>query len=164
MIKAVVFDLDGTLIHLPIDYERLFREFGRIMKTTEMRPLAKTIAKLNEKAKKEIFEVWDDAELAASANVTVNNEGFALYKKFSEKRKALVTLQGKTLVKNVRERLGLSFDFVVTREHCLNRIEQLRIAAKKLRIPFQNITFVGNTDDDFLAAKKVGCRFLRVAE
>lgn len=164
MIKAVVFDLDGTLICLPIDYERLFQEFSRIMKTTDVHPLAKTIAKLDEKAKKEIFEVWDDAELVALTDMTVNNEGTTLYEKFSEKPKALVTLQGKTLVKNVLERLNLSFNFVVTRENCLNRVKQLKIAAEKLEALFQNILFVGNTDDDFLAAKKVGCQFLRVKE
>ncbi len=164
MIKAVIFDLDGTLIHLPVDYERLFREFGRIMETADVRPLAKTISKLDEKTKKNVFEVWDNAELAALADMTVNDEGFALYKKFSEKPRALVTMQGKALVQIVLERLGLSFNFVVTREYCLSRVEQLKVAAEKLGVPFQNILFVGNIDDDFLAAKKVGCQFLRVAE
>lgn len=164
MIKAVIFDLDGTLIHLPVDYERLFREFSRIMETVDVRPLAKTISKLDEKTKKKVFEVWDNAELAALADATVNDEGIALYKKFSEKPRALVTMQGKALVQNVLERLGLSFNFVVTREYCLNRVEQLKIAAEKLGAQFQNILFIGNIDDDFLAAEKVGCQFLRVAE
>ncbi len=162
MIKAVIFDLDATLIHLPVDYERLFREFSRIMKTADVHPLAKSISKLDEKTKKKIFEVWDTAELAALADMTVNDEGFALYKKFSEKPRALVTMQGKALVQNVLKRLGLSFNFVVTREYCLSRVEQLTVAAEKLGVPFQNILFVGNIDDDFLAAKKVGCQFLRV--
>jgi len=162
VIKAVIFDLDGTLIHLPINYEELFHKFSKIMKTTEIHPMAKKISKLDEKAKKKIFEVWEKAELAASANVSVKDEGIAIYKKFSEKPRALVTLQGKTLVQNVLERLNLSFNFVVTREHSLNRVEQLEIAAEKLKTPFQNILFVGNIDDDFHAAKEVGCQFLRV--
>lgn len=164
MIKAVVFDLDGTLIHLPIDYERLFREFSRIMKKTDVHPLAEAIAKLDEKAKKEIFEVWEASELVALTDMTVNDKGTALYKKFLKKPKALVTLQGRTLVKSVLKRLNLSFNFVVTRENCLNRVGQLKIAAEKLEAQFQNILFVGNTDDDFLAAKKVRCQFLRVKE
>ncbi|MCK4439992.1 HAD family hydrolase [Candidatus Bathyarchaeota archaeon] len=164
MIKAVIFDLDGTLIHLPIKYERLFREFNEIMKTTDIRPLAQKISELDGKTKKEIFEVWEKAELAASANATVKDGGIAIYKKFSEKPKALVTLQGKALVQIVLERLDLSFNFVVTREHCLNRVDQLKIAEEKLRASFKNILFVGNTDGDFLAAKKVGCKFLRVKD
>jgi len=162
LIKAVIFDLDGTLIHLPIDYEKLFQEFGKIMETADVRPLAKTISKLDEKTKKKIFEAWDNTELAALADATVNDEGISLYKKFSEKPRALVTMQGKALVQIMLERLGLSFNFVITREYCLNRVEQLKIAAAKLRAQLQNILFIGNIDDDFLAAKKVGCQFLRV--
>lgn len=164
MIEAVIFDLDGTLIHLPVDYERLFQEFSKIMETTDIRPLAEKIPKLDGKTKKKIFEVWDKAELAVSANVAGKDEGIAIYKKFSEEPKALVTLQGKALVQNVLEGLNLSFNFIVTREHCLDRIEQLKIAAEKLGTPLQNILFVGNTDGDFLAAKNVGCRFLRVKD
>jgi len=164
LIKAVIFDLEGTLIHLPIKYERLFREFSKIMKTTDIRPLAQKISKLDEKTKKEIFEVWDKAELEVSADATAKNEGITLYKKFLGKPKALVTLQGKALVQKVLERLDFSFSFVVTRERCLSRVEQLKIAAEKLGTPFQNILFVGNTDDDLLAAEKVGCQFLRVKD
>jgi len=164
LIKAVIFDLEGTLIHLPIKYERLFREFCKIMKTTDIRPLAQKISKLDKKTKKEIFEVWDKAELDVSADVTAKNEGITLYKKFLGKPKALVTLQGKALVQKVLERLDLSFSFVVTRERCFSRVEQLKIAAEKLGTPFQNILFVGNTDDDLLAAEKVGCQFLRVKD
>ena len=164
MIKAVIFDLDGTLIHLPIDYESLFQEFSKIMKTADVHPLAKRISELDEKTKRKIFEVWDNTELAALTDMTVNDEGIAIYKKFSEKPRALVTLQGKALVQNVLKRLDLSFDFVFTREYCLNRVEQLKIAAEKLGAPFQNILFIGNTDDDFLAARKVGCKFWRVKD
>jgi len=164
LIEAVIFDLDGTLIHLPINYERLFQEFSRIMKTTDIHPLPRKISELDEKTKKKIFKVWSRAELAVSANVTVKDEGIATYKKFSEKPKALVTLQGNALVQTVLQRLDLSFNFAVTREHSLNRTEQLKIAAEKLRAAFPNILFVGNTDDDFLATKKVGCQFLRVKD
>lgn len=164
MIKAVIFDLDGTLIHLPIDYERLFQEFGGILKINNVRPLAKTISKLDEKTKREIFGVWNDTELAASAKLTLNKDGIALYEKFLGKRKALVTMQGKPLVHVVLERLGLSFDVLITREDSLDRVEQLKMAVKRLDAKFQNTVFVGNTDIDFLAAKKVGCQFLRVRE
>lgn len=162
MIEAVIFDLDGTLIRLPVDYERLFQEFSKIMNTVNARPLTKTISRLDEETKKKVFEVWDEAELAALVGMTVNDEGIALYKKFPEKPKALVTMQGKALVRTVLERLGLSFNLVITREHCLDRAEQLKIAAEKLKTPFQNILFIGNTDDDSLTAKMVRCKFLRV--
>lgn len=164
MIEAVIFDLDGTLIKLPINYEKLFQEFSKIMKTTDLHPLPKKISKLDEQTKRKIFEVWNRTELAVLANATLKDEGVVVYKKFSEKPKVLVTLQGKALVQAFLERFNFSFNFAVTREHSLNRAEQLRIAAEKLRVAFQNILFVGNTNEDFLATKKVGCQFLKVGD
>jgi phosphoglycolate phosphatase-like HAD superfamily hydrolase len=73
-------------------------------------------------------------------------------------------MQGKPLVQIVLKRLGLSFNFIITREDSLNRIEQLKIAAEKLKTPAQNILFIGNTSEDMLAAEIVGCQFLRVGE
>jgi len=164
LIEAVIFDLDGTLIQLPIDYEKLFQEFSRIMRTPDIHPLQQKIPELNGKTKKKIFEVWNKVELEVLANVSRKREGISIYKRFLEKPKALVTMQGKALVKGVLGRLGLSFDFVVTRECSINRVEQLEIVAERFAVSFKNILFVGNIDDDFLAAKEVGCQFLRVKD
>lgn len=164
MIEAVIFDLDGTLINLPIDYENLFRKFSKIMGTDGIQPITKTILKLDEKTRKKIFDVWDRAESAALENRTVKEKGMVLYRKFSEKPKALVTLQGKALAQNVLESLNLCFNFVVTREDSLDRVEQLKIAAQKLGVDLQNVLFIGNTEGDSIAAKNVECKFLRVKE
>lgn len=161
MIKAVIFDLDGTLIHLPIDYGRLFKEFSKIMKTEEVRPITEKISKLNKKTRKRVFEIWDKFELEALRNFTVKKEGIILYQKFSKIPKALVTMQGKNVVENINKRLGLSFNFTITREDSLERTKQLQNAAQMLEAQPQNILFVGDTDDDYLAAKKIGCQFLR---
>jgi HAD superfamily hydrolase (TIGR01549 family) len=161
LIKAVIFDLDGTLIHLPIDYGRLFKEFSKIMKTEEVRPITEKISKLNKKTRKRVFEIWDKFELEALRNFTVKKEGIILYQKFSKIPKALVTMQGKNVVENINKRLGLSFNFTITREDSLERTKQLQNAAQMLEAQPQNILFVGDTDDDYLAAKKIGCQFLR---
>ena len=162
MIKAVIFDLDGTLVHLPIDYERLFKEFSKIMKTEEVRPLTEKISRSNEKTRKRVLEVWDRFELEALRNFTVNEKGITLYQRFSKIPKALVTMQGKKVVENINKRLGLSFNFTITREDTLDRTKQLQNAAQMLEAQPQNILFIGNTDDDYFAAEKFGCQFLRV--
>lgn len=164
MKKAVIFDLDGTLIHLPIDYDELFKEFSKIMKTKEVRPLTEKISRLKEDERKRTFDVWDKFDLKALENFTVNEEGMALYRKFSESSKALVTMQGKALVKNITERLDLSFDFTITREDSLDRVKQLQVATQKLGTQPQSVLFIGNTEEDSLAARKVGCQFLRVRD
>jgi len=164
MIKAVIFDLDGTLVHLPINYEKLFTEFRKIIGTSNIHPLTQKISELDAKTKKKIFDVWNNFELKAVPNLRLNMEGMALYKKFSKKRRALVTMQGKPVVDIITGRLKLHFDAIITREETLNRSEQLKIAAQKLGVSLSNILFVGNTNEDSLAAEKVGCKFLEVRE
>src|SRR4030042_1492473 len=85
--EAVIFDLDGTLINLPINYDRLFQEIGKIAKTNEIHPITKTIAGLDEKTRKKIFEKWEKIELDAFENMTTINEGMNLYKKYHDTQK-----------------------------------------------------------------------------
>ena len=162
MNEAVIFDFDGTLIHLPIDYGQMFAEFREIMQVDNVQPVTEVVSKLDENTRQQVFRVWDKAELAAATNVTIKREGMEIYKRFSIKPKALVTMQGEAVVKKILAHLGLSFDVAVTREYSLNRAQQLESTAEKLEIELVNILFVGDTENDALAAKKVGCKFLRV--
>jgi len=164
LIAAVIFDFDGTLINLPIDYNKLFQEFSQIMGISDIQPITRTIPKLDAKTKTRIFEVWERAEIAVLKDKTLNNEGMALYEKYSEKPKALVTMQGKTLVRKALGPLGLSFNIVVTREDNLDRVAQLEIALQKLGTRFENLLFIGNTEGDFNAAQQVKCQFLKVGK
>ena len=162
MIEAVIFDLDGTLIHLPIDYERLIQEFGKVAHAENFHPLLDAVSKLDEATRGQVFKIWDLAELTAAPRMTVNQEGMRLYDFFAKKSKALVTMQGKALVTAILEKLGLTFDVVLTREDSLNRAEQLKIAAQKLSAKLKNVLFVGNSENDAAAAKQVMCRFQRM--
>ncbi len=38
MIEAAIFDLDGTLVDIPIDYHMMLVEFKRILGVDEVRP------------------------------------------------------------------------------------------------------------------------------
>lgn len=162
MIEAVIFDLDGTLINLPVNYDKLIEGIEKITKTDYVGPLTVAVSKLDEKARKRVFKVWDEAELAALARMAINDEGMAAHREFSEKPKALVTMQGKALVKAALKRLGLSFNVVVTRENSLDRVEQLKHATRTLRIPSERTLFIGNTQGDSHAAKNAECQFRRV--
>ena len=159
---AVVFDLDGTLVCLPVSWEALFEEFKRIMHVEALRPLVDTVSRADERTRREVFAAWDKAELAIYEGATSCGEGMRLYRQFAGNPKALVTLQGRAVVGLLLEKFELRFDVVVTREDSLFRAEQLRLAAEKLRVPVGDALFVGNADSDAAAAQKVGCRFLRV--
>jgi HAD superfamily hydrolase (TIGR01549 family) len=162
VIEAVIFDLDGTLVHLPVNYERLIQEFEKVAHAESFHPLLEAVSKLDEVARGQVFKIWDLAELAASAGMTVNQQGMRIYSFFATKPKALVTMQGKAVVNAILEKLGLTFDVILTREDSLNRAEQLKLAAEKLEASFGDVLFVGNSENDALAAKQVTCSFQKV--
>jgi HAD superfamily hydrolase (TIGR01549 family) len=162
MTEATVFDLDGTLVDLPIDYERLFEEFRRIMRKNDVRPIVDTVSRLNSVTKEAVFAAWERAELAAADKTATNEVGMKIYKAHANKPKALVTRQGKAVTDVILKQTGLAFDIVVTREDTLIRTDQLRRAIQQLGAEVRNVLFVGNTKNDASAARTVGCQFQRV--
>ncbi len=164
MIEAVIFDLDGTLIKLPVDYEKLFSEFRNVLQTDNVQPLTEVLSELDDNKRSQVFKLWDKAELDAIPHTAILKEGMKIYESYSLKPRALVTMQGKTTVKHITEKFKLSFDFKMTREDSLNRKKQLENAAEKLRIRISDVLFVGDTENDYRAAKEVGCQFLKVSK
>ena len=162
MIKGLVFDLDGTLIDLPVDWEALFDTLKQIMNVENVRPLSVTIPRTEPKIRREIFKAWDQAELAAAKKLTLNAKGMKVYTDNRNKPKALVTMQGTKAVNLILDYIKIGFESTITREDSLSREEQLVMAANRLKIPLGDILFVGDTDSDAAAAKKVGCQFRKV--
>ncbi|MCW4006481.1 MAG: hypothetical protein NWF04_07825 [Candidatus Bathyarchaeota archaeon] len=162
MIAAVIFDLDGTLVDIPIDYPSMYAEFRQILGTADVCPLTQKIPQLPPELKAKVFAAWDKAEDAAKNAITPKPQGMTLYQKHVNKPKALVTLQGKALAAPLIQELNLPFDVVLTREDSLNRQEQLQTAAKQLNHPLKNILFIGNSDSDQKAAQTLNCQFIRI--
>ena len=162
MIDAVVFDLDGTLVNLPINWENLFEEIRGITGKQKVRPLTEVVASLDEETLKKALEAWDRFELASCPNITLHEEGMNEYRKYAEKRKGLVTLQGKKIVNFILERFNLDFEVILTREDSLSRNEQLKLIIQKLNVPRRNMLFLGNAKTDALAAKEIGCNFKQI--
>ncbi len=101
-------------------------------------------------------------EVTSIPNITINEEGTGLYKDFASKPKILVTLQGEKVVKCIIEKYHFSFAAIITREVSLSRLEQLKMAIAKLKVPTQNILFVGDSENDAASAKAVGCLFHKI--
>jgi len=163
MIQAVVFDLDGTLLDLPIDYDKMFQEFKEIMGVAEVRPILKTVGQIKDpQTRKQVFDCWEKFELAIIDKISVHEEGMKIYKECASKPRALVSMQGKKTLSIILAKFNLSFDVVLSREDVFSRVEQLKMAALVLGVDIGNVLFVGNLDNDESAAKQAGCQFLRV--
>jgi len=161
-IKAAIFDLDGTLVSLPIDYRALYAEFRKITGIKNIEPITKTVAALNEALRGKVFETWTRAEFTILPKMTIIPEGVELYEQYSEIPKALVTMQGRNVVKKILSVLNLSFQLIITREDSLDRTAQITLALEKLGLKPENVIVIGDRETDKTAAEKVGCKFRMV--
>jgi HAD superfamily hydrolase (TIGR01549 family) len=161
-IKAAIFDLDGTLVNLPINYEALYEEFKKITGIQNIEPVTESVAALDVALKGKVFEAWAVAEFAVLPKMTPVPKGLKLYQQYDDRMCGLVTMQGKKTVERILKTLNLSFQAIVTREDSLDRTTQIRIAIGKLRLEPESVIVIGDRETDKTAAEKVGCKFKMV--
>ena len=159
VIKAAIFDLDGTLVNLPINYEALYEEFEKIIGTKNIEPVTKTVAGLNETLRRRVFDVWTAAELAILPKLIIVKGGMRLYQQYHDMPRALVTMQGKKTVEKILNTLNLSFQVIITREDSLDRTTQIKLAIEELRLKPESVIVIGDRETDKPAAETVGCKF-----
>lgn len=157
MIKAVIFDLDGTLVHLPLDYSKLRRKLK-----IETGNLLEEIKK--SKDRKDVFSLWTGLELDAFIDLEIKEGGMILYEIVAAAgfKRGLITLQGSVVVGKICGMLGLSFNSVITREIALSREKQLIFSLKALGAEKEETLFIADRENDRESAMSVGCKFLKV--
>ena len=165
MIKGIVFDLDGTLIQLPIDYQKVqknLKEFFNI--SNEFKPLIPTIIKLSKNDQNKIkvsFDLICKEEILASDNFkTMNNAletlNFLKSKNFSL---CLVTMQCKDALEKVLQKLQIPdlFDSIISRDESFDRQNQIELSLKNIVLKPSEVLVVGDRLHDIESAKKIGC-------
>ena len=162
MTSGVIFDLEGTLVKLPINYEALYEEIKRELKISRVKPLTKTVKMLDDKSREKVHKLWERAELKALPKMSTNEEGMKLYKQYSNKIVALVTMQGRTVVRKILDRFHLSFSVIVTREDGIERTQQIKKAIDQMGLELKSVLVVGDRDSDEASAKQIGCEFIKV--
>ncbi len=168
-LKALITDMDGTLVDLGIDWDKLREKVRKEMGWDHpLKPLGESIARVarNEEEAKKAFSIVEEEEYKAAFNAKRDEELVKLLRSLREKgfKLALVTMQSLRSTKIVLTRLGVFelFDVVVTRDVTVDRALQIQTAMRKLNIIQDEAVFIGDTPRDYEAAKKVGIKFISV--
>ncbi len=165
MIKGIIFDLDGTLIRLPIQYDKIFEKLQNFFNTKdEFKPLIPTIIKKANNDSKKIQEAFDlicEEEILATNNLEVIDDAINTleYFKNNDFSLCLVTMQCNKAAKIVLNKLQISelFSNVITRDTIQERSVQIQKSVEHLSLLPEEILVIGDRIHDVKSAKQVGC-------
>jgi len=170
--KAVIFDLDGTLVRLPINYDFLYRQLKKLFDTdSEFKPLLPTIIELSKGDNSMIDNAYDiicQEECRAADFLSVNEgaEDILSFLKNKQIALGLVTMQCKDAVQKVHSKFPelAVFSRTVTREESYDRTDQIEKALSSLNVPEDDAIVIGDRINDMESAKKAGCKCVLVNE
>ena len=170
MSKCIIFDLDGTLIKLPIRYELIQKKLKELFKTeSEFTPLIASIiehSSNNQNLLDSAFELLCDEELIACEYLEEIEGvqeliGDILSKNYTI---SLVTMQCKKVAEIILEKINMSekFSSVITRDDSTERFTQIKKTCELLNFVSSDVTVIGDRIHDINSAKKAGCSSILV--
>lgn len=164
MIELVIFDLDGTLVRLPVRYDLLrnkLKEKFNIEGEFFIIPTIIEKTKGNDELKKEAFEFICEEECNAINELEIYEGVINIIKELhlKDKKIALVTLQCERAATTILEIIGIRnlFSNIFTREDYTNRYEQIINTMNKIGTKSEQTLMIGDRINDFESAEKAGC-------
>ena len=165
MIKGIIFDLDGTLIKLPINYNVIQINLKELFNISEdLKPLIPTIIKMSKndhEKTKSAFDLICKEEILASKNFKIMNDAIDILKFLKSKHLilCLVTMQCRNALEKILLKMNISdlFDSVISRDENYDRFEQIQKSLNNISIPPSEIIVVGDRIHDIESAQKAGC-------
>jgi phosphoglycolate phosphatase-like HAD superfamily hydrolase len=160
---AYIFDLDGTLFTIPVDWLKVREEVSKMagapIGNTPLFLNVEQLISIRPSIRETLFAMLDQHELKAVAAVSPMSGAFELLSHLSKVAKlGLVTMQGSAACDKIlgRHHLGKLFDVIVTREDSLDRTVQLRIALQSLSSSPKDTLFTGDRLNDVVCGRMAG--------
>lgn len=165
MIKGIIFDMDGTLIRLPINYEKIFKKLKILFDTNdEFKPLIPSIiSKSNDDSVllQNAFDIICEEEIVASKDFEVIDGTIDIlnYLRSKNFKLCLVTMQCQNAAKFALDKIQISkfFSSIITRDDANQRSDQIKKSLQTLELNPENVLMVGDRIHDVHSAKQVGC-------
>lgn len=162
--KAMITDLDGTLVDLRIDWDSLRERVRREMGWNHpLKPLGRSIplAAKDEEEMRRAFSIVEMDELRAASRakpdpslrkllVEIKRMGLSL---------GLVTMQAIRSALLALVKIGINdlFDVIVTRDYSLDRRTQLSYALERMGVRGEECIFLGDMPWDIDSGRVLGC-------
>jgi HAD superfamily hydrolase (TIGR01549 family) len=154
-IKAVIFDLDGTITRPILDFIKIKQEIG-----TDRGPLLEAMEGMKPKERRRAEKILERHEKAAAADSELNPgvpELFQFLKRHGIKT-AILTRNSRRSTEMVLEKHGLKVDEIATREDARPKPspEPLFHLSRRLKVTPQEMLMVGDFYFDVLCGKSAG--------
>jgi len=167
--KFCVFDMDGTLISLPVEWDKVRVELQRLTGTSlRFNPFFldfQTIVAKDPLMLGPMLRTIDEYEARACPGAMLEKGAKEALSALSRKAElSLVTMQGRAACETILERLGIGRFFAsrFTREDSMDRTAQLRMALESIGAREAESVFVGDRINDLKAARATGVRFVMI--
>lgn len=165
MTKGIIFDLDGTLIQLPVNYDVVQNNLKEFFGTSEnLKPLIPTIIKLSKNDQNKIntsFNLICKEEIIASKKFKIMTDAVEILKFLKSKNLilCLITMQCREALEKILQKMGVLdlFDSIISRDDSYDRFEQIQESLKKSCLESSDVLVVGDRIHDMESAKKAGC-------
>jgi HAD superfamily hydrolase (TIGR01549 family) len=157
-IEAVLFDLDGVLVHSPLDFKAIKRELFGDSKTFIIEGLEALPP--GEREIKDALLLARELEAAEKAELDQAVPDLFEWLQSRSIKRGVITRNSNRVVKAIAERLSVDFGVVVGREDAPPKPnpECIHAACRKLMVRAGSTVMVGDYLFDIQAGRSAGCR------
>ena len=160
---AYVFDFDGTLFHLPVDWRAVRRDIAAIVgPTMGDRTILRALAYASRRDRAlyaRLLAAVDERELPAAESAEPIEGALNVVDSIAGKAKlGMVTMQGRAACGRVLRRFGVfgKLGVLVTREDSVDRREQILMACRALGASPGETLFAGDKRSDLTSGREAG--------
>jgi HAD superfamily hydrolase (TIGR01549 family) len=162
--KVLVSDLDGTLIHVPVNWDKVKEALSKALKSevSSIFEALRGARSRDEGLFRELSKLIEEYEVNSMKDLKELKGSKELLKRLKDLnvKIAIVTLQSERSLKKALEVSGLApyVDVHVTRDEELDRVRQIKMALQKLGAEMGRdvVVFMGDRPSDLDAGRRLG--------